>query len=238
MKYKVGETMKISVNVEFCFRWVWVLAMVLSILGCAEGSNDGAVCECDGDGETADAEVPDGDGETVDAEAPDGDGETADAETPDGVWFDPATGLTWESPSPPKTMNWGAAWNYCYERDIGGYDDWRLPTISELRSLVRNCPQLEIGGSCQVTDNCLGYPSCSETDSCLCPDAGGGCHWPEELEGSCEAGAYFWSSSIVLNFTETEKAWFIGFYRPDLGWNQKGGQANVRCVRQSRPGLE
>ena len=54
---------------------------------------------------------------------------------------------------------------YCNNLDLGGHlGDWRVPTISELRTLVRNCPPLSPGGSCGVTDTCFS-DSCAN-DNC------------------------------------------------------------------------
>lgn len=54
----------------------------------------------------------------------------------DGTILDNASGLQWEQTESAYSMNWGAALNYCENLDLAGFDDWRLPTIKELASLV------------------------------------------------------------------------------------------------------
>lgn len=170
-----------------------------------------------------------------------GDTDAAEVETPEGAWYDPDSGLTWENPASSDPFAWGEAERYCYDLVIGDLEDWRLPTISELRSLVRGCPEMEIGGACGVTDECADYPSCTEGSDCLCnakkgPDEG--CFWPEPLEGPCGDGQFFWSATPVRGNLEYEAAWFLGYSRAETGWNQKMGSAYVRCVREQRKFME
>jgi len=53
-----------------------------------------------------------------------------------GIVRDDVTGLEWQqSPSLGATY-WESALNYCSNLTLGGYSDWRLPTIDELQTLV------------------------------------------------------------------------------------------------------
>mgnify|MGYP001311070331 FL=1 len=61
--------------------------------------------------------------------------------------------LNWSDIS-SNSMYWDAAVTYC--ENIGG----RIPTISELRTLIQNCPATETGGECGVTDDCLSNIDC------------------------------------------------------------------------------
>ncbi len=45
------------------------------------------------------------------------------------------TGLEWQQDIPPET-SWQQAIDYCDNLLLGGHDDWRLPTIKELSTLV------------------------------------------------------------------------------------------------------
>ena len=55
-------------------------------------------------------------------------------------YTDPETHLVWSSSS--KGYNyWYNAAQYCGELVEGGSNNWRVPTMDELRTLVRNCPE-------------------------------------------------------------------------------------------------
>ena len=56
-----------------------------------------------------------------------------------GVICDDATGLMWEQSGSDRPMTWGDAAAHIRERNhrrVGGHDDWRLPTLEELLSLM------------------------------------------------------------------------------------------------------
>jgi C1A family cysteine protease len=61
----------------------------------------------------------------------------------DGTVTDPQTGLMWELKTDDggdrdkdNKYTWQEALDYCNNLDLGGYSDWRLPSINELTSLV------------------------------------------------------------------------------------------------------
>lgn len=129
-------------------------------------------------------------------------------------------GLNWSDAS-SDDMNWADAITYCV--DLGG----RLPTISELRTLIQNCPATETGGECGVMDSCLSYEDCF--DSC------GGCGYDDsgkysvfgdnhELQSSSERSDY------------VDSAWYVGFEYGNVGTSTKDsyhGGYPARCVRDS-----
>jgi len=49
---------------------------------------------------------------------------------------DTKTGLMWQKETAPRTYTWQEAVEYCKNLTLAGYDDWRLPTIEELFSIV------------------------------------------------------------------------------------------------------
>lgn len=146
-----------------------------------------------------------------------------------GTWTDSSSSLIWQNP-PANDPSWGMTWvdakAYCDSLELGGYSDWRLPTISELRSLIRDCPAVEPGGSCPLTDDCTSY-DCWDSDTCDgCEFEAGpasGCYWPSALEGDC---TNHWSSS-----KHDDDAWNIDF-RSAILWDDyiQGPYYIARCV--------
>jgi hypothetical protein len=59
---------------------------------------------------------------------------------------DNVNGLVWQRAVDPSTYTWAAARTYCEGLTLAGSSDWRLPTITELESLVdrrRSSPSLD-----------------------------------------------------------------------------------------------
>ncbi len=54
----------------------------------------------------------------------------------DGTVSDNNTGLMWQK-NPGKKMNWDEAFQAVESAKLAGYDDWRIPTIKELYSLIQ-----------------------------------------------------------------------------------------------------
>ena len=54
----------------------------------------------------------------------------------DGTIADRATGLVWMKADSGKTMNWSDALKYAESLKLAGRDDWRLPNVKELQSIV------------------------------------------------------------------------------------------------------
>lgn len=65
----------------------------------------------------------------------------------DGTVTDIETGLVWQHATAGKIMTGERAINYCKGLSLGGHDDWRLPNINELQSIVdytRHNPAINI----------------------------------------------------------------------------------------------
>jgi|WetSurMetagenome_2_1015567.scaffolds.fasta_scaffold357677_1 hypothetical protein len=54
----------------------------------------------------------------------------------EGLVTDFQTGLMW-APAPDRDVNWNQADEYAKNLKIGGYSDWRLPKLRELKSLYK-----------------------------------------------------------------------------------------------------
>jgi len=53
-----------------------------------------------------------------------------------GIVTDSVTGLQWQDDATPSMMTWQDAIDYCEALSLGGNNDWRLPNMNELTSLV------------------------------------------------------------------------------------------------------
>ncbi|MBO4710565.1 DUF1566 domain-containing protein [bacterium] len=132
-----------------------------------------------------------------------------------------------------NSMPWDQAVNYCKNLNEGGYNDWRLPTIDELRTLIKNCYETEAGGKCTVKNDCLSM-DCFDENYC------NGCS--QRNNYNVYNGGYYsklgddgdvtlWSSSNLLN--NASYAWRVSF---DVAMVYLGDKSNefgfkVRCVR-------
>jgi len=132
------------------------------------------------------------------------------------------SGGNW-SKKAPKAMDWNYAKKYCENLKEGGYSDWRLPTISELRTLIKNCPATETGGACKVTNDCLSWKDCRTS---VCDGCSGASDGRYSKLGDTE---WFWSSSERSGYANL--AWNVLFYHGGVGNIFKNSNFTVRCVR-------
>ena len=146
-----------------------------------------------------------------------------------GVWKDAQRDLTWQVSPTGGAMIWSAAKSHCASLSLGVSSGWRLPTINELRSLIRGCPATQQGGSCGVTDSCLNS-SCWKDPCKGCSNKGGpgpgGAYWPPELSGEVR---WYWSSSPVADYDYG--AWGVYFYSGGVYNRYVDYDGDVRCVR-------
>ena len=137
--------------------------------------------------------------------------------------------LVWSNRS-PNGMEWNAAKKYCDNLTEGGFTDWRLPNIDELRTTIQNCPKTETGGECKVSEKNgrLSEEDWNPEGSCLCEfrqDNGG---YYSKL-GDDDL-VLLWSSSAKSD--EPDRAWSMAFIGGILvTYNKKINEINVRCVR-------
>ncbi len=150
----------------------------------------------------------------------------------DGVtWTDDGTGLTWQVEPNEDNEEWEGAIDYCEGLGAG----WRLPTISELRSIITICEATMTGGSCEVTDECTDPDECFSSD-CFhgCESYGGqalGCYWPIDLRGDCYSNHDYWSATETA--PSNLEAWFVDFSSAKIMRGPKEYLSPIltRCVR-------
>ena len=138
-------------------------------------------------------------------------------------WTDSDSNLTWSAKA-PKTMLWDDAVLYCQNLDEGDHDDWRLPNIDELRTLVRNCSGVMTGGACKISEenNCLSYVSCFE-ESCACTETS---QDPEHYI-KIDDGILLSTSAV----SEFESIWCLQPNPCNITRCNKAVEYSVRCVR-------
>ena len=157
-----------------------------------------------------------------------------DGETESFPCIDPATKLVWAT---PKLGNYrgSEAKTYCENLTENDFDDWYLPNISELRTLIINCSKTVTGGTCSVSSDCLYKNStCYSYNSCVCTKN-------ETVNGyysKLGEGGIFWSSNYTTN--DDTYSWCIDFQNGEIGYtdndnsileSNKNTYHNVQCVK-------
>lgn len=138
-----------------------------------------------------------------------------------------AGGLLWSSKMPGHS-DWFYAERYCEALSEQGFKDWRLPTVDELRTLIRNCEVTETGGTCKVSEKCLAYTDCRNSSCDGCEYDGLGKY---SILGDSRM---FWSSSVTSE--NNLKVWYVNFDYGEINSTFKTASDNVnytRCVRQN-----
>jgi hypothetical protein len=153
---------------------------------------------------------------------------------------DVGPGLCWQNVPRALNSTWESQNEYCNTLDLAGSTSWRLPTIDELRSLVRGCPASEPGGACAITETCTHTTTCvSGCGGCssLGGPGAGGAYWPEGLHGALRdpsgGDTYYWSSSH-----DAMHYWCLEFTRATfetvMNFSPYSEAAAARCVRDDR----
>jgi len=116
-------------------------------------------------------------------------------------------------------MNWDDAMEYAKNLRLGGYDDWRLPTIDELSEVVTLC------GGIRVTlhdDNWRDIWNKNEANE----------NYQANYKAKGFASGNCWSSTTDVG--NTSRAWFVRFSYGIQGSNAKSDDGYVRCVRSGQ----
>jgi len=187
--------------------------------------SDGDIINGDEDGDDSDGDIINGDedSDVSDGDSTDGDDAETDLDSTN------VENLSWQNPPPEKSLVWKEAIEYCNELSFDNHSDWHLPTISELRSLIRSCAVTETAGSCNVRDNgCLGFGcvddlcyGCTEYE-----DSAEGCYWSNDMAGPCD---WYWSSTPLVD--DDDYAWGVSFLDGYVFSHTTYSNIKVRCVR-------
>ena len=160
----------------------------------------------------------------------DGDAESeseAEADVSDEIWVDPWTTLQWQKFASASPVSKTSADNICDALTIDGKSDWRVPSISELRSLVRNCTAsytAPIDG-CNVSDSCSMASQCFSANSCQAC-AGAACYGESNLADICQSE---WSSTSNMGATNSQH-WTLNFIDGGIIPQNDTSSHYVRCV--------
>lgn len=174
--------------------------------------------------ESSDTDHTDSTEEPADADTPDPT-DDSDNSTDDGAL---ETGLIdlsdWSASSATKT-DWNGAYNYCSALTEGSHN-WRLPTISELRQLVKNCAGTEYNGACGVRDGHLKESDFTYNECAKCTNRYDGSY------SKLGDKDYLWSASELDG--DSSKVWVINFKSANIGTLAKATAeyGYARCVRE------
>ena len=123
--------------------------------------------------------------------------------------------LQW-SEKATDSMNWDEAKQYCENLDEGGHNDWRLPNIDELRTLIK-APETISGGKCQISEKAGKLADEDWTQYC------------DGLTSKLGDSGRFWSSSVRSD--NSDYAWYVSFHYGGVYNDVKNPTNSVRCVR-------
>lgn len=121
----------------------------------------------------------------------------------DKIVTDTLHGLMWQDDEESATdvRNWTGAISYCEASELGGYNDWRLPNVTELNS---------------IADYTAYNPAVSSVFQ----------NTTVEVSGS---NVHYWTSTS--DAYDLSSAWTVSFDYGIVGSKAKSGNGYTRCVR-------
>ena len=122
--------------------------------------------------------------------------------------------LMWEKES--RELNWYEAMEYAKNLRLGGYDDWRLPTIEELGAVVTLCGGELVDYSDDDWEDIWDKNRANE-------------NYQANYGAKGFASSNYWSSTTYAGFSSY--AWSVYFYYGRQRNNDKSTSYYVRCVR-------
>lgn len=164
----------------------------------------------------------------------------------DGTITDRRTGLVWEKKDrsggvhdQDRTYTWTdnsgnldgtAVSEFLAALNAGegfaGHNDWRIPNIRELVTLVHygvqaSAPNIVVGDGSVAVRLPMVFPIFDSDCAADC----------SVLDCSCTDGSPYWTSSTRLPDAETGEAWFVDFGHGDTAFGSKPEALRVRAVR-------
>lgn len=122
-------------------------------------------------------------------------------------------------------IKWETSGNFC------GQFAGRLPTISELRSLVQNCPDTGTGGSCGITAQCAHSDPCWNTECTGCRSNIFSYEGEYSVFGDTE---YLWSSSFEVDRWNAFMVWGVDFKLAEIKSYASTNTLSLRCVTSNK----
>lgn len=122
--------------------------------------------------------------------------------------------IMWEKES--KLMNWDDGMEYAKNLRLGGYDDWRLPTIEELGDIVTLCGGIFSAYDDENWDEIWEKNSANET-------------YQSNYRAKGFVSYFYWSSTAYAG--NSVRAWNVYVGVGGQGGNDKTSSLYVRCVR-------
>ena len=123
----------------------------------------------------------------------------------------------------PMFQDWSSAEKFC------AASNGRLPTVDELRTLIKDCPSTETGGTCGVTDSCLDKDACWDATCEGCEkDTSGKYSVFGDTSASCPGWA---TSSDATAGASIGNKWNIDFRDGSIKLRTKALCVSARCLQ-------
>lgn len=136
-------------------------------------------------------------------------------------------GFEWSDMSDEALESFDAK-SYCENLKSGGHDDWRLPDIDELRTLVQNHPGTVSGGKCRISQKNWKVSDYDSSSSCAGIEGTNFSKLGDREDLVSSTVAFTLTSTSVYGYD----IWLIDFGNGSIDAAPYATQYYFRCVRQ------